>query len=103
VQVQATTPFDPTQYKFIQLRYFQIPGDVPVYEYANHSAVDGTKDFSRLNLYLTKDGTYVTIWWGLEDVAWLDCTAEIRARGGLTRSGIGESNVMTLRHSVHFS
>jgi hypothetical protein len=38
-----------------------------------------------------------------EDVAWLDCTAEIRARGGSTRSGIGESNVMTLRHSVHFS
>jgi hypothetical protein len=38
-----------------------------------------------------------------EDVAWLDCTAAIRAQGGSTQSGIGESNVMTLRGSVHFS
>jgi hypothetical protein len=36
-----------------------------VYEYKNHPAVDGTKDFLRLNLYLSLDGTYITIWHGL--------------------------------------
>jgi hypothetical protein len=57
--------FDPSQFGFIQLRDFQIAGIVPVYEYKNHPAVDGTKDFLRLNLYLSLDGTYVTIWHGL--------------------------------------
>jgi hypothetical protein len=38
-----------------------------------------------------------------EDVACINCTAEIRAHVGSTQSGIGESNVMTLRGSVHFS
>jgi hypothetical protein len=57
--------FDPTQFGFVELRDFLIGGSVPVYEYKNHPAVDGTKDFLRLNLYLTMDGTYVTIWYGL--------------------------------------
>jgi hypothetical protein len=57
--------FDPTQFGFVQLRDFRIADSVPVYEYKNHSAVDGRKDFLRLNLYLTLDGTYATIWHGL--------------------------------------
>jgi hypothetical protein len=57
--------FDPTQFGFVQLRDFRIADSVPVYEYKNHAAVDGRKDFLRLNLYLTLDGTYVTIWHGL--------------------------------------
>ncbi|HXW26318.1 MAG TPA: hypothetical protein VEK73_16360 [Xanthobacteraceae bacterium] len=57
--------FDPTQFGFVRLRDFRIADSVPVYEYKNHPAVDGTKDFLRLNLYLTVDGTYVTIWHGL--------------------------------------
>jgi hypothetical protein len=57
--------FDPTQFGFVQLRDFRIAESVPVYEYKNHPAVDGTKDFLRLNLYLTVDGSYVTIWHGL--------------------------------------
>jgi hypothetical protein len=57
--------FDPTQFGFVQLRDFRIADSVAVYEYKNHTAVDGTKDFLRLNLYLTLDGTYVTIWHGL--------------------------------------
>jgi hypothetical protein len=60
-----TTTFDPTQFGFVELRDFRIGGSVAVYEYKNHPAVDGTKDFLRLNLYLTMDGTYVTIWYGL--------------------------------------
>jgi hypothetical protein len=57
--------FDPTQFGFVELRDFRIADSVPVYEYKNHQAVDGTKDFLRINLYLTRDGTYVTIWHGL--------------------------------------
>jgi hypothetical protein len=57
--------FDPTQFGFVELRDFRVADSVPVYEYKNHSAVSGTKDFLRLNLYLTLDGTYVTIWHGL--------------------------------------
>lgn len=58
------TSFDPTQFGFVQLRDFQTGGTVPTFEYQNHPAVDGTADFLRLNLYLTKDGDYVTIWHG---------------------------------------
>ncbi len=57
--------FDPTKFNFVLLEDFRISGDVSVYEYKNHSAVDGKKDFLRLNLYLTVDTTYVTIWFGL--------------------------------------
>jgi hypothetical protein len=57
--------FDPTPFGFVLLRDFQIADSVRVYEYKNHPAVDGTKDFLRLNLYLTMDDTYVTIWYGL--------------------------------------
>jgi hypothetical protein len=57
--------FDPTEHNFIRLQDFRLPGDVSVYEYKNHPAVDGTKDFLRLNLYLTLDGNYATVWVGL--------------------------------------
>jgi len=63
--MQQRSSFDPTAFNFKLLRDFRIPGGVPVYEYQNHPAVDGSKDFLRLNLYLTMDGNYVTIWWGL--------------------------------------
>ena len=59
------TAFDPTHFNFTRLRDFKIAGDVPVYEYNNHPAVDGMKDFLRLNVYLAMDGNYVTIWHGL--------------------------------------
>jgi hypothetical protein len=41
---------------------------VSVYELQNHPIVDGRKDFLRLNVYLTKDHNYVTIWKGLLDL-----------------------------------
>ena len=60
----AMKAFDPTQFNFVLLRDFHIPPSVHVYEHQNHPAVDGTHDFLRLNLYMTKDGNYVTIWHG---------------------------------------
>ena len=58
-------PFDPTQFGFVLLRDFQVAGQVPVYEFNNHRVVGGSNDFLRLNLYLSTDGDYVTIWHGL--------------------------------------
>jgi hypothetical protein len=40
--------FDPTQFSFVELRDFRIGGSVPVYEFKNHPAVDGRRDFLRL-------------------------------------------------------
>jgi hypothetical protein len=65
--MQAQPPFDPTEFNFILLRDYRIPGDVSVYELQNHPIVDGSEDFLRLNIYLTKDLNYVTIWNGLLD------------------------------------
>jgi len=63
--MQTSSPFDPTEFNFVLLQNFRIPGGVSVYEFRSHPIVDGKKDFLRLNLYLTKDGPYVTIWNGL--------------------------------------
>jgi hypothetical protein len=61
------TGFDPTAFKFVELQDFKFPGGVSVFEYANHSLVDGKADFLRINAYLSKDGTFVTIWRGLPE------------------------------------
>jgi hypothetical protein len=58
-------PFNPEDFGFVRLRDFQFPASVDVHEYCNHAAVDGLHDFLRLNLYLSKDGDFVTIWSGL--------------------------------------
>ena len=60
-----TTPFDPTSWNFVKLRDFEFPVGIAVYELKNHVVVDGAPDFCRLNLYLSKDRDFVTIWLGL--------------------------------------
>ncbi len=62
---QIMQPFDPETAGFIRLRNFQIPGGVDVYEFRNHPVVDGKVDVLRINIYLSKDGSFVTIWNGL--------------------------------------
>jgi hypothetical protein len=63
--MQLPQSFDPREFNFVLLQDFRIPGDVSVYEFHSHPIVNGKADFLRLNLYLTKDGNYVTIWSGL--------------------------------------
>jgi hypothetical protein len=41
------------------------PGGVRCYEYRNNSRVNGQHDYRRINLYLSTDGDFVTIWFGL--------------------------------------
>lgn len=70
------TAFDPTRFNFVQLADFRFPGDVLVYEYRNHPAVDGKTDFLRMNLYLTMDNSYVTIWHGLLEPIFTEAECE---------------------------
>ena len=56
--------FDPATHGFVLLRDHRPPGGVRCYEFRNHASVDGISDYRRLNLYLTQDGKFVTIWWG---------------------------------------
>ena len=70
------TVFDPARFNFVKLEDFRIPGDVLVYEYRNHPAVDGREDFLRLNLYMTVDGEYVTIWHGLLEPMFAEAECE---------------------------
>ena len=64
-QDARVTAFDPTRFQFVQLEDFRIPGDVPVYEYKNHPAVDGREGFCASNLYLTMDNSL------RDDLAWI--------------------------------
>ena len=59
------TKFDPSAFHFVRLGDFAFPGGVSVYEYANHTLVDGKPSFLRINAYLSKDGDFVTVWRGL--------------------------------------
>jgi len=63
--IKGMSAFDPKKFDFVKLKNFTYPGGVSVYEYKNHATVDGVPNFLRLNLYLSKDGDFVTIWFGL--------------------------------------
>ena len=64
------TIFDPELRGFVQLRDFALAGRIGVFEYRNHAVVDGSADLLRVNIYLSRDGTFVTIWNGLVE-PWL--------------------------------
>ncbi len=57
--------FDPEKFNFRLIEDFRIDDKVIVYEYKNHQIINGKKDFTRINLYLTKDSEFVTMWFGL--------------------------------------
>ena len=71
------TVFDPAAHGFIRLETFQFPGGIAAYEYRNHAAVDGQTDMMRLNIYLSRDGSYVTIWVGLIEPAMAEAAFEL--------------------------
>lgn len=69
VPPSAGPSFDPITHGFVSLAEHRPPGGVQYYEFRNHVSVDGSADYRRLNLYLTQDGKFVTIWWGcLDDI-----------------------------------
>jgi len=72
--------FDPTKFNFTLLEDFSFPGDVSVYEYKSHPIVDGCKDFLRLNLYLSADRSYITIWFGLLEPIFAEAALESATR-----------------------
>ena len=71
-----TTPFDPTAFNFVKLTDFELFGGIAVYELKNHTLVDGTRDFRRLNLYLSKHEDFVTAWWGLLEAMFTEAEFE---------------------------
>lgn len=56
-------PFEPTDYGFVLLPQIN-PQGVEHYELNNHKGVDGTHDFSRMNVYLARDEDFINIWHG---------------------------------------
>lgn len=58
--------FDPTNHGFLNLD-FTFPGGVTVYELDLPSIDQSKHDTMRLNCYLTQDGDFVTVWYGLLD------------------------------------
>ena len=62
--------FAPEHHGFVRLVDFKIAGTIATYEYRNHAAVDGHADVLRLNIYLSRDGAFVTVWNGLVE-PWL--------------------------------
>jgi hypothetical protein len=57
--------FDPIAAGFVLLPDFTMAETLEFFEYRNHVAVDGKANLLRLNVYLTRDGDFVTIWFGL--------------------------------------
>lgn len=58
--------FSPTQHGFIELD-FTFQGKVKVYEHEREGIDQSSCDTMRLNTYLSQDGDFVTVWWGLID------------------------------------
>ena len=56
--------FDPEHHGFLRV-VDCAPGGVTMFEYSNHPVIDGKVDVFRINLYLSRDGTFVTVWNGL--------------------------------------
>ncbi len=57
--------FAPQKHGFVRLVDFKIGGMIDAFEYGNHAVVDGKVEVLRLNIYLSCDGAFVTIWIGL--------------------------------------
>ena len=55
--------FDPERHGFQRIVDYAL--GVAMFEYKNHPAVDGKIDIYRLNLYLSRDDAFVTVWNGL--------------------------------------
>ena len=58
--------FTPTNHGFLKLD-FMFPSGVQVYEHACDGIDQTSHDKMRLNTYLSQDGEFVTVWWGLID------------------------------------
>ncbi|MDU9007187.1 hypothetical protein [Sedimentitalea todarodis] len=58
--------FNPAQHGFFELD-FAFPGGVAVYELDLQGVDQNQHDTMRLNCYLSQDGDFVTVWYGLLD------------------------------------
>lgn len=65
--------FNPEDFGFFLRKDYQLPWSVLHYE-KDHESIDKTqeKDWSRLNLFLSKDGNFVNVWYGVIEAAFAD-------------------------------
>ena len=74
--------FDPLDFDFVKLDLQN--GSLRFYEYRSGDFCDGKVDRHRINVYLTQDGDFVTIWHGLFDPALIDqAFHDLLAKSGL--------------------
>lgn len=62
--------FDPLEFGFVKLGLQN--GSLCFYEYQSGDFCDGTMDRYRINVYLSQDGDFITVWHGLFDPAFID-------------------------------
>ena len=62
--------FSPLDFDFVKLNLQN--GSLCFYEYRSGDFCDGQMDRNRINIYLTQDGDFVTVWHGLFDPAFID-------------------------------
>jgi len=67
--------FKPEKHNFILLKH-ENPWGLDFYELNNSAKLDGELNFLRMNVYLSKDGEFVTIWNGLFDVTFAEMKLE---------------------------
>jgi|GEM_PF-1253862 len=63
--------FNPLNHNFTLLPGHNPAPDVKFFELKNHPDVTGETDYHRMNIYLSQDGEFVTIWHGLLESAFL--------------------------------
>ncbi len=66
-------PLQPEEFGFFARKDCQTPGGVLFYE-KDHESIDKTKEknWQRLNLYLSKDGNFINVWYGVIETAFAD-------------------------------
>ena len=62
--------FDPLDFGFVKLSLQH--GSLCFYEYRSGDFCNGKMDRHRINVYLTQDGDFVTVWHGIFDPAFID-------------------------------
>lgn len=62
--------FDPLDFGFVKLSLQH--GSLCFYEYRSGDFCDGKMNSHRINVYLTQDGDFVTVWHGIFDPAFID-------------------------------
>lgn len=88
--------FNPLDFGFDKLDLQH--GSLRFYEYRSGDFCDGKVNPHRINLFLTQDGTFVTVWHGLFDTAFVDQAFHDL----LEKAGLGDPDFFATYHTPLF-